>query len=250
ETALLKAVAEAFPGVVTVRVRDALDAAGRVVSNLALAMRGASALTLLMAVLVLGGALAASHRQRVYDAVILKTVGATRMRLLSAYALEYLTLGVTTAVFGVAAGSAAAAFVVLRVMKVPFVWGAGPPFAGAALGGATRRLRCGAWLRRCRLRRPQGDEASIRLGARAALCRRRHRGCRDGDNWSHRYVQGARPETGPRLSQPIGRIHPRAQNTQARANGSAREVWLARKRAECPAISDNTPRPTSASQRR
>src|SRR5437667_7969532 len=30
ETALLKAVAEAFPGVVTVRVRDALDAAGRI----------------------------------------------------------------------------------------------------------------------------------------------------------------------------------------------------------------------------
>ncbi|HEY3231265.1 MAG TPA: FtsX-like permease family protein, partial [Roseiflexaceae bacterium] len=131
-----KAVAEAFPGVVTVRVRDALDAAGRVVSNLALAMRGASALTLLMAVLVLGGALAASHRQRVYDAVILKTVGATRMRLLSAYALEYLTLGVTTAVFGVAAGSAAAAFVVLRVMKLPFVWVPGPLFAAAAIGVA------------------------------------------------------------------------------------------------------------------
>ncbi|MFL6824285.1 MAG: ABC transporter permease [Xanthobacteraceae bacterium] len=136
ETALLKAAAEAFPGVVTVRVRDALDAAGRVVSNLALAMRGASALTLLMAVLVLGGALAASHRQRVYDAVILKTVGATRMRLLSAYALEYLTLGVTTAVFGVAAGSAAAAFVVLRVMKLPFVWMPGPLFAAAAIGVA------------------------------------------------------------------------------------------------------------------
>ncbi len=136
ETALLKAVAEAFPGVVTVRVRDALDAAGRVVSNLALAMRGASALTLLVAVLVLGGALAASHRQRVYDAVILKTVGATRMRLLSAYALEYLTLGVATAVFGVAAGSAAAAFVVLRVMKLPFVWLPGPLLAAAAAGVA------------------------------------------------------------------------------------------------------------------
>jgi putative ABC transport system permease protein len=134
ETALLKAVAEAFPGVVTMRVRDALDAAGRVVLNLALAMRVASALTLLVAVLVLGGALAASHRQRVYDAVILKTVGATRMRLLSAYALEYLTLGVATAVFGVAAGSAAAAFVVVRVMKLPFVWVPEPLFAAAAAG--------------------------------------------------------------------------------------------------------------------
>ena len=33
--------------------------------------------------LVLGGALAAGHRHRVYDAVMLKTLGATRMRLLA-----------------------------------------------------------------------------------------------------------------------------------------------------------------------
>ena len=66
----------------TVRVKDALDAVGSVVNNLVLAIRGASALTLLVAVLVLGGALAAGHRHRVYDAVILKTLGATRGRLL------------------------------------------------------------------------------------------------------------------------------------------------------------------------
>ena len=41
-------------------------------------IRGASAVTLLAAALVLGGALAAGHRHRVYDAVILKTLGATR----------------------------------------------------------------------------------------------------------------------------------------------------------------------------
>ena len=93
-------MADAFPAVTTVRVREALDSVGHIVTNLALAIRGASVLTLLVAVLVLGGALAAGHRHRVYDAVILKTVGATRMRLLSAYALEYLALGLATALFG------------------------------------------------------------------------------------------------------------------------------------------------------
>jgi putative ABC transport system permease protein len=132
ESALLKALAEAFPAVVTIRVREALDAVGQIVSNLALAIRGASALTLLAAVLVLGGALAAGHHQRVYDAVILKTVGATRLRLLSAYALEYLVLGVGTAVFGVAAGSAAAALIVVRAMKLSFIWLPGPLIAAAA----------------------------------------------------------------------------------------------------------------------
>ncbi len=120
EVALLKAVADAFPTVTTVRVREALDAVGSIVNNLVLAIRGASALTLLVAVLVLGGALAAGHRHRVYDAVILKTVGATRGRLLSAYALEYLTLGLATAIFGMAAGMASAAYVVSKVMNLSF----------------------------------------------------------------------------------------------------------------------------------
>jgi len=132
EVALLRAVADAFPTVTILRVRDALDAVGQIVSNLVLAIRGASVLTLLVAVLVLGGALAASHRHRVYDAVILKTVGATRIRLLSAYALEYLALGLATAVFGIAAGSAAAAFVIVRVMNLSFAWPPGPLLAAAA----------------------------------------------------------------------------------------------------------------------
>ena len=82
--------------------------------DLVLAVRGASAITLLAAVLVLGGALAAGHRHRVYDAVVLKTLGATRGRLIGAYALEYLLLGSATALFGVAAGSVAAWLVVTR----------------------------------------------------------------------------------------------------------------------------------------
>jgi putative ABC transport system permease protein len=132
EIALLKAAADAFPSVTTVRVREALDAVGGIVSNLVLAIRAASALTLLVAALVLGGALAAGHRHRVYDAVVLKTVGATRGTLISAYALEYLALGLATALFGVAAGSVAAAMVITQVMNLQFFWLLGPALAAAA----------------------------------------------------------------------------------------------------------------------
>jgi putative ABC transport system permease protein len=132
ETDLLKAVADAFPNVTTVRVKDALDAVGSVVTNLVLAIRGASVITLLAAMLVLGGALAASHRSRVYDAVVLKTLGATRGRLVTAYGLEYLMLGIATAAFGVAAGSLAAWLVVEGVMTLTFVWLPGPALLAAA----------------------------------------------------------------------------------------------------------------------
>jgi putative ABC transport system permease protein len=122
---IIRSVADAFPMVTSVRVREALETIGTVVTNLVLAIRGASAVTLISAVLVLGGALAAGHRHRVYDAVILKTLGATRARLLGAYALEYLMIGFATAVFGVIAGSVAAWLIVTRLMTLSFIWQAG-----------------------------------------------------------------------------------------------------------------------------
>jgi putative ABC transport system permease protein len=131
EIALLKAVGDAFPAVTAVRVKDAIEAIGGIVRNLVLAVRGASMVALIAAMLVLGGALAAGHRDRVYDAVVLKTLGATRTRLIGAYALEYLLLGTATALFGVAAGSIAAWQVVTRVMNLSFVWLPGPAMAAA-----------------------------------------------------------------------------------------------------------------------
>jgi putative ABC transport system permease protein len=135
ETAVIKALADAFPTVTAVRVKDALDAIDSLVSKLVLALRGASSITLIAAALVLGGALAAGQRYRVYDAVVLKTLGATRAQLTAAYAIEYLLIGLATVVFGVAAGSLAADLVVTRVMDFPFVW-----VAGEALATATAAL--------------------------------------------------------------------------------------------------------------
>jgi putative ABC transport system permease protein len=130
---IVKAVAANFPTVTAVRVRDAIEAVGGMVTNLVLAIRGASAVTLLAAMLVLGGALAAGQHARVYDAVILRTLGATRARLIGAYALEYLLVGLAAAVFGVAAGSLAGWFVVTRLMQLDYVWQATGPLAVVAI---------------------------------------------------------------------------------------------------------------------
>ena len=82
EVEVIRAVSANFPSVTAVRVKEALEAIGALVTNLVLGIRAASAVTLLAAALVLGGALAAGHSHRVYDAVILKTLGATRGRLI------------------------------------------------------------------------------------------------------------------------------------------------------------------------
>jgi putative ABC transport system permease protein len=126
EIKLLKAAAEAFPTVTLVRVKEVLEAIAKLVLDLTMAIRGTSGLTVISAVLVLAGALATGHRNRVYDAVVLRMLGATRGRLLGFYALEYVLLGLATALFGLAAGSIAAYLVVAKLMEIPFVWLPGP----------------------------------------------------------------------------------------------------------------------------
>ena len=133
EGTVIRDVADRFPTVTTVRVKDALDAVAGLVGNLVLGIRIASAVTLVTAALVLGGALAAGHRHRVYDAVILKTLGAIRRRLLGAYLIEYLLLGAATAVFGVLAGTVSAWVIVTELMNLGFIWQPMPAIA-AALG--------------------------------------------------------------------------------------------------------------------
>jgi putative ABC transport system permease protein len=133
EAAVLRKAATAYPMITTVRVKEALEAFGAIIANLVLAIRGASAITLIAAALVLGGALAAGHRHRVYDAVILKTLGATRARLIGAYAIEYLLLASATAMFGVISGSLAGWLIVSDLMHLRFSWLPWPALA-AALG--------------------------------------------------------------------------------------------------------------------
>ncbi|RUZ30210.1 ABC transporter permease, partial [Mesorhizobium sp. M7A.F.Ca.CA.001.15.1.1] len=116
---ILNAVTRAFPAVTTVRVKDALDVVNRLVGQLGTAIRAAAGVALIASVLVLAGALAAGNRARIHDAVVLKTLGATRTTLISAFSLEYMLIGLATAIFALAAGSAAAWFVVARIMTLP-----------------------------------------------------------------------------------------------------------------------------------
>jgi putative ABC transport system permease protein len=132
EAAMIWALSSAFPSVTAVRVKDALDAIDALVGKLVLALRGASAITLVAAAFVLGGALAASQRFRIYDAVVLKTFGASRRQLTAAYALEYVLIGLVTALFAIAAGTLGAYFVVTGVMEFPFEWVPAAAFEAAA----------------------------------------------------------------------------------------------------------------------
>ncbi len=123
---VLNAVTRAFPTVTSVRVKDALDVATRLIGQLAAAIRAAAAIALVSSVLVLAGALAAGNRTRVRDSVILKMLGATRRTLVASFTIEYFLIGLATALFGLLAGTGAAWFVITKIMALqwsfdPFV---------------------------------------------------------------------------------------------------------------------------------
>ncbi|MBY3219735.1 ABC transporter permease [Rhizobium laguerreae] len=119
DAAILKSVTNTYPTITSVRVKDAIDIVNQLVAQLATAIRAAASVALIASILVLAGALAAGNRARTHDAVVLKTLGATRAMLIRAFSYEYLILGLATAIFALIAGSAAAWFIVARIMRLP-----------------------------------------------------------------------------------------------------------------------------------
>jgi putative ABC transport system permease protein len=91
-------------------------------------------------ILVLAGALGAGQRNRIRDAVILKTLGATRNRLLLSYCVEYGLVGLAAALFGLLAGTGAAFAVVVFAMKSGFVFATLPAVGTMVLATAATVL--------------------------------------------------------------------------------------------------------------
>ena len=116
EDALQRAVTTRFANVTAIRVKDALDDAARVLTGIATAAAIVTAVVLVAGILVLGGAIAANHQRRIYDAAILKVLGMRRRQMFAVFAIEYAAIGLITGLVATIAGSAAAYAVLTYVM--------------------------------------------------------------------------------------------------------------------------------------
>jgi len=136
ESGLRAAVAEAFPNVSAIGVRDVLGDVLVVLSKVDAAIGAIAGLALLAGIVVLAEAVAAQQRRRVYDAAVMKVLGATRGELALAFTLEHLVLGGATAVLALGAGGLAAWAVVRFVLDTAWTlpWAALLAAAALALG--------------------------------------------------------------------------------------------------------------------
>ncbi|MBB4212460.1 putative ABC transport system permease protein [Rhodothalassium salexigens DSM 2132] len=115
-----QAIVDAYPAVTAVPIGDIVDTVSSLLGQMAFAVRAVALITVVAGVLVLAGAIAAGHRKRVYDAAVLKVVGARRRDVLAAFVIEYLLLGAVTAAIALALGSLAGWLVVTEVMALDF----------------------------------------------------------------------------------------------------------------------------------
>jgi putative ABC transport system permease protein len=89
---------------------------------------------------VLAGAIAAGARARLYDATILKVLGATRARIALVYAIEYGALGAATGVIALAAGTLAAWVIAFSILDVPLTFDLKAVLVTVLGGGAATLL--------------------------------------------------------------------------------------------------------------
>jgi putative ABC transport system permease protein len=142
EGAILRDISDAYPNVTAISVRDAIDRVSGLLAGLASATAWGAAATLVTGFLVLIGAAAADQRARSFEAAVLKTLGASRARILTGLALRAGLLGAAAGIVALAAGVGGGWAVSHYIMDTSFevAWGSG---IAIVTGGAAISLLAG-----------------------------------------------------------------------------------------------------------
>ncbi len=159
QAGVLRAVTDALPNVSGIRVADVLAVVARLLGQIATALAATGSLTLVAGALVLAGAVASGQRRRTQEAVILKTLGATRAQIRAAWLVEFGVLGGCAGILAAIVGTAAS-FAVVRFVMHSAEWSFLPgTLALTVLGCVTIMLVCGF----------AGTEAALRAKAAPLL---------------------------------------------------------------------------------
>ncbi|MFK7765004.1 MAG: ABC transporter permease [Roseobacter sp.] len=147
EAAILRDLAELYPNITAIRVRDAIDRVAETLAGIAAATSYGAGATLLTGFLVLIGAAASGNRARIYEASVLKTLGASRRSILISFALRSAFLGLSAGVVALAAGITGGWLVSVYIMNTSYsiIW---PSALGVILGGLVATTLAGlafAW---------------------------------------------------------------------------------------------------------
>ncbi len=117
---LQRRMAERFPNVAAIDLSQVQQALEGILNRAALIVRFLAAFSLVTGAIVLVGAVSASRLQRIREAVLLKTLGATRSQVLRILMAEYIALGVLAALASVVLASGAGWALAKWIFEAPF----------------------------------------------------------------------------------------------------------------------------------
>ncbi len=131
---LLRRVTDTLPNVTGIDVDAVLADVGTILGQIATALALTGSVTLAAGILVLMAAVAAGRRRRTHEAVILKTLGATRTQLRLAWLAEFGALGLASGLLAGLIGAVASWAVLHYIMLADWVFL--PGRLSATLAGA------------------------------------------------------------------------------------------------------------------
>jgi len=142
--AWLAALVQTYPNVLAIDVGEIMRQVQAIIDQVAKAVEFVFLFTLAGGLLVLQAAIAATQDERLFDAALLRTLGASRSQLSAAQVAEFLVLGSLAGLLA-AAGATATGYVLSdRVFQIPF--SANPMLWLYGLGGGALTVTLAGWL--------------------------------------------------------------------------------------------------------
>jgi len=122
ETTLQRHLITAIPNITAIRVREVLELVTHVIEHISLSIHFMGLFGIVASMIVLASALAATRHQRLYDASIFKTLGATRVMISKTLAVEYTVTGASAGIIGIILAVFLSWAILTFIMKIPWIF--------------------------------------------------------------------------------------------------------------------------------
>jgi putative ABC transport system permease protein len=135
-----RALYNAYPTVTVINVAQALETVRAVVIQITYVIQFLAAFSIFAGIVILASSIAGTRYRRIREVVVLKTLGATRRRIVTVFSIEFAVLGGVAGVVGIAFANLVAKVLLGRMTVVyhfHWMWSVGALLGIAALTVAT-----------------------------------------------------------------------------------------------------------------
>jgi putative ABC transport system permease protein len=137
---LLASLVREFPNILLIDVAQVMSQVQTMMDQVARAVQFIFLFTLLAGLTVLYAAIASTQDERLYQATIMRTLGASRAQLRRAIVAEFAVLGLLAGIIAAAGASALSYVIATKILNLPYTFSSSVWLVGALAGSAAIAL--------------------------------------------------------------------------------------------------------------